>query len=359
MAENLYSKYRPLVFNQVVGHKKVVTELSKRAKDDNFNQAMLFSGFSGTGKTTIVNIIAKTILCEHKDKDGNPCNTCETCQSVILERQTPYYQIMNASNIGIDEMRGIETFVETKTLSLSKKKVVVIDELQEISGSKAQKNILKVLEKKYKDVYFLLLTMNDSKIDTAIKNRCIPYKLNTLDVNDIAEYLCSICDQEGINIDTKEKADVLITLAENSYGSMRTAISYLERVIYSELWDKTSVIEELSLVSNETLIDMLNKILQGDASFLNIKIEKDVVDRIRYVVTLYYKAMSGVKLNMWEQGQIRGLTKCPLESLEIVLSNLHEFLKFNYLTNELIDFTLIRICNTIKGMPKETIPRRR
>lgn len=361
MAENLYSKYRPITFGEVFGHKTIIKEFVKRAKEDSFNQAILLSSFSGCGKTTIANIIAKTLLCGHKDEEGNPCNDCEDCKSVIFEQNTFSYKMLNASNIGIDEMRNIEEFADTETFSQNGRKVIVIDELQEISGSKAQKNILKILEKKYKDVYFILLTMNEGKIDTAIKNRCVPYRLKNLTVEEIAEYLCSVCDREAININTKEKADVLITIAENSYGSMRTAMSYLERVIYSEIWNKDEVIKELNLISAEELSSILNLLLSGDSSFLSINFEKEMLDRIKYLFILMYKSINGIKLNSYESAQISKMKKVNSDILKFSLSEIYELNKFSYLTKDLIEFTLINICNFAKGIitvKTETIKRR-
>lgn len=344
MAENLYSKYRPITFNEVFGHKTIIKEFKKRAKEDSFNQAILLSSFSGCGKTTISNIIAKTLLCTYKDEDGNPCNVCENCKSVMFEQNTFSYKMLNASNIGIDEMRSIEEFADTETFTLNSRKVIVIDELQEISGSKAQKNILKILEKKYKDVYFILLTMNEGKIDTAIKNRCVPYRLKNLTVEEIAEYLCYVCEKENIKVDTKEKADVLITIAENSYGSMRTAMSYLERVIYSEIWNKDEVIKELNLISAEDLSNILNMLLSGDINFLSISFEKEILDRIKYLFVLLYKGLSGIKLNGYENAQVSNIRKVDSNILKFALSSIYELNKYSYLTKDLIEFTLINIC---------------
>ena len=58
------------------------------------------------------------------------------------------------------------------------KRIIFIDELQEIPNLMAQKNILTLLEKNWDNTYFILGTMDKSKMDGAIIRRCIQYNLN-------------------------------------------------------------------------------------------------------------------------------------------------------------------------------------
>lgn len=360
MAENLYSKYRPLIFDEVFGHSKTITAFKERAQKESYPQALYIEGLTGTGKSTIANIVAKTILCKNKDRRGNPCNKCPECLSVIKEQRTSFFRSLNASNLGIDEMRELENFVDETTLSLTTQKVIIIDELQEISGSKAQKNILKLLEKIHEDTYFILLTMNGAKVDNAIKNRCVPYKLKPLEFSDIAGYLEYVCKKENISVDSEEKANVLITIADNSYGSMRTACSYLERVIDSNLWEVKNVISELNIISTSDLCNVINYILKGDMSCFSIKFEKEILDRIRYMLNLIYKFKNEVELTAYEKGQLNGIdAKCNINSVENTISELNELIKFPYLTQELIDFTIINIVKNNKEFVKISSERRR
>jgi len=368
MAENLYSKYRPLVFSEVFGQEKIVKELEQRCKENTIPFASLMDGFTGSGKTTLAKIVAKNLLCQHKDKLGNSCNKCEHCVGVISEQPTNYYYEYNASNIGIEEMRDIDNLAGMYGLSTAKAKVIVIDELQELSNNqKAMKNILKVLERPMEDVYFILLTMDSSKVPTAIKNRTVQYKLKPHNFEDISKYLYSICQKENIEIDTSEKADTLIAIAQNSYGSMRTAVSYLERCIYSEIWNKDTLIEELNLISNENLIDVINKILTGDITAVNTKIDKELLDRIKYILNIVYKHKSGLNLNTYEIGYAKGIKSCSIEVIENTIATYQDLIKFPYVNNEIIEFTTISLINRNKKSNKlnETIepvteePRRR
>ena len=352
MAENLFSKYRPLFFDGIFGHDKIKKEFIQRAKEDNFPQAIMISGFTGTGKGCFEKIISKTILCKDK-KDNKPCNICEQCQTVINEKISQYYYMFNASNLGIDEMRGIEEIVAKKTLSTVNNKVIVIDELQELANSsKALKAILKVLEKPAKDVYFVLLCMDENKIPTALKNRCVHYRLKNLTFEEVSTCLYSICTKENIKIDTEDKANTLITIAQNSEGSMRTAISYLERCIYSELWDPKTVLNELGILSTESLSVMMNKLLSGDSSIFEDTITKDTLEKIRWILNILYKNMNGVKLSQYYKSNIQGIIQVSEDKLYNTIDKLNKLTFFPYINQELIDFTIIDILKANKAVTK-------
>ena len=92
----------------------------------------------------------------------------------------------------------------------------------------------KMVEKPSKNNYFILGSMDDSGIPEAVRNRCVTYRLKLLTMKEISDRLAYICEKEGIVIDTEEKANIVLTIAQNSQGSLRTAISYLERCIQGD-----------------------------------------------------------------------------------------------------------------------------
>ena len=351
MAENLYSKYRPKILSEVYGQATIVKELQKRTKENTFPQVVYLTGFTGTGKSTLEKIISKTILCQHKDDSGNPCCICETCLTIQNEKPSNYYYLFNASNLGIDEMRNIENLSQMKSLSTSKHKVIVIDELQELVKSPAaSKNLLKAIEKPNAYTHFMLLSMDDSKIPVAIKNRCVPYKLKPLDFTDIAKYLYFICKSEGVVIDTKEKMETLATIADNSNGSVRTAVSYLERCIYSDIWEKDEILAELNLISTENLVNIMNLILSGKIQALDfIDPTKEFIDKLRYSFNQLYKYKAGLELDAYKLGLIKGIVKCNVDVIATVMETFTNIMQFNYLNAEIIETSFINLILQIQN----------
>lgn len=347
---NFSIKYRPKSLDEVVGHDKTIKELKKRAEKNDYPYVMLFSGITGIGKTTLQKICAKNILCNNKDEHGNACNECEICKNIMNETPCNYFYEFNGSNTNIEEMRIIEELAITKQLSKSTKKVIIIDELQELSSNKkAQKSILKLLEKPIKNTYFILGTMEESKVDKAIVNRTVKYRLNPLKANEIGQYLISVCGKEGIDLKDPERVQVLVSLAQNSEGSLRTAVALLERVIYSDIWTTTDVVKELGVVSKDRMISIINGVLNGDSSVVNNNdIDKDFYDKIEMAFLTYYKYLSGVHPDPYYLDQIDGIGKFPIERVELVINEMNEIMKYTYNNKLLTDFILLKVINLCK-----------
>jgi DNA polymerase-3 subunit gamma/tau len=354
----LYNKYRPNSLSEVVGHTSIIKDLTKRSKEGTIPRVILLSGNTGIGKTTIQRILAKNILCNDKDSNGNACNVCSICKSIAEEKISNYYFEYNSSNIGIDGAREIAENADVKSFSTAKAKVFCLDEIQEMKKSPAAlNNLLKPIEKDYKNVYWILGSMGDLKdIPKAITNRCTTYKLKALSTEDIGAQLYSICQKENVPMTNPEQAEVLLTIAENSYGSLRQAISYLERVIYSELWTVKEVIKELEIISNTDLIKSINALFKGDSEAFNIQYSPELKDKLRYMLGTIYKTLSGIEVPSWQSSQLKGIDRSiSIDQVEYALNKLFELNKFPYVTSEIIDFALVDIFNYNKK--SKNVPR--
>jgi DNA polymerase III subunit gamma/tau len=346
----LYNSYRPNCLNEVVGHEKVIKALIKRSKENDIPKRILFTGITGVGKTTLMRIIGKNILCNNKDKDGNSCNQCDICKAIDNEQTNSFFLENNASNLNIDEVRKLVQDAEVKSFSQAKAKIFVIDEIQEMKKTpSALNNLLKPLEKDYKNVYFILGTMSLKDVPKAIVNRCTTYDLKPISVDEISKQLYTICNKENIKIDTEEKANVLITVADNSYGSMRTAVSYLERVIDSELWSVKDVIKELDLISNTDIVQSINNLFQAKSEAFNIQYTEELIKKFRYMLGTIYKQLSGIEVPKWQLDQLKGIDKSiKINQVQYTLEKLLELNKYPYINQEIIDYILVDIFNNNK-----------
>lgn len=335
---------RPNNINNVVGHKLIKNELKNRLKNEDFSQVVLFEGITGTGKTTLTKILSKSILCQSKDNNGNACNECFICKTVDENKPNlGFYLEENGSNLSIDRLREIEEGLNNSmAMSPVKKRVVIFDEIQEIANQRIMKNILKMLENKYTDTYFILGTMDSSKISDAILNRSVKYHLKPIGDEDIYLALKDVCGGLGVELDENKK-QVLKTLSESSDGSMRTAISYLERVVKSEIWDETELCGELNLVSNDSLIKIVNGVLTGNFKGLNLyQVDNKILDRIKEIFLNLYKRECGLYLPKKGVELIKKVVKPKsVVFLQNVLDRLFETQKYVYLTNSFIAYTLI------------------
>jgi len=355
---NLFQKYRPLTFKDVVGHEIQLKELQKRARDKNFPQCIYITGYTGTGKTVLSRIIAKSLICKNLDKDGNPCNECKECIAINTEQELLNYFEENGSNCNIDRMREIEEISKKRIMfSDSSVKVFYIDELQEIASKskEALKNLLKLLEKPNKNNYFILGSMEDSGIPEAVRNRCVTYKLKLLTKEDISNRLAYICEKEGVVLDTEEKANVVFTIAENSRGSLRTAISYLERCIYGNIWKEEEVIKELEIFSDAQTNNIITNLLVGKAQ-KDVEFNEKIIDTITYKLVNLYKAMGDNNLTPYQKSLISGIglpSRDKRQNIEIIENSLHllyELHKYSYVTKALTEYTILFIQNSNRNI---------
>ena len=369
MVLNLFQKYCPKSFDEVIGQDITIKALKKRAEEDSFSQVTRFIGYTGTGKTVISRLIAKSLLCKNKDDNGNCCNECNICIAISNETFLSNYFEMNASNCGIDEIRNLEEQSEKKIMfSEVSIKIYYLDEMQEMaSKSKAAlNNLFKLLERPSKDNYFILGSMDDYNIPEALKNRCVTYRLKQIGPDKIADRLLYICQQEISNFEvTDEKANVILSIAENSNGSMRTAISYLERVLDSDIWTEDQLFEELDIVSDKKLDEIVSYILYGDNRALITYVNKDLIYKIVNRLILLYKRINGIELYKKEDSLVKKLKIPKISNIDLnniinkTLKILSEVYEKYYLPKEYLEFLIVKSINENKKIMNQNarVPR--
>jgi DNA polymerase-3 subunit gamma/tau len=102
----LYRKYRPLTFDQVIGQNHITGTLINQVEKKRVGHAYLFTGTRGTGKTTCAKILARAINCLNP-QNGSPCGECEVCKSLSKGGNLDVIEMDAASNNGVDSVRDI------------------------------------------------------------------------------------------------------------------------------------------------------------------------------------------------------------------------------------------------------------
>jgi DNA polymerase-3 subunit gamma/tau len=362
-------EYRPKVLDEIIGHSSIVKEIKDRFIKKTYPQVSYFTGITGTGKTTLAYNVAKVIQCENKINDYTPCNECSFCKDINKESFIKGTYMFNASNLDIEAMRYIEELTNT-TSFISDKKIIIIDEFQELSSNKkAQKNLLKALEKPMDDLYFILLSMDDSKVDKSIKNRSVMYKLYPVDFYEIAKYLYSICEKEKVTL-SEDQTNILFTIAENSGGSVRQACAYLDRVIESDLWTKESLEKILHFVNDDTVSNLCLMLIDNNPDLFKANVSEEIILKMRYQLVELCKHLLGVELEQYKKTQISkliGYKKATLPKLKSLINGLNAVYNYPYLNQEIIDTVLLNmyvdsfdnVTSEITSVSSEATPKRR
>ncbi len=257
----LYRKARPPVFDELYGQDHVVIPLRNQVINDRAQHAYLFCGTRGTGKTSAAKILARAVNCEHP-VNGNPCNECPTCQSILAGSSMNVIEIDAASNNGVDNIRDIIEEVRYRPTT-GRYKVYIIDEVHMLSGG-AFNALLKTLEEPPSYVIFILATTDPGKIPLTILSRCQRYDFRRIGVPVIMERMRELLDKEQVAYEEK----ALHFIGRAADGSMRDALSLLDRCIafyYGQTLTYERALSAIGAVDTDVFADILKDVLAGNA----------------------------------------------------------------------------------------------
>ena len=225
MAEALYRKYRPQIFEDVVGQEHIERTIKNAIEQDKVSHAYLFCGPRGTGKTTTARLLAKALLCQ-KGPTPDPDGTCEDCTMIAEGTHPDVYELDAASRTGVENVReeiiNRVQFAPTR----GRYKVYIIDEVHMLSIA-AFNALLKTLEEPPEHVVFILATTDPQKVPETIHSRCQRFDFRRISNEAIISRLGAVCVSEGFEFE----GDALDLIAHHSGGGMRNALNSLEQVV--------------------------------------------------------------------------------------------------------------------------------
>lgn len=220
----LARKYRPHVFDDVVGQEHITRTLQNAIEQDRVAHALLFVGSRGVGKTTCARILACALNCEH-GPTIEPCGECSACLEIQNGTSVDVIEIDGASNNSVDQIRDIRESVKLLP-SRGKRKMYIIDEVHMLSTS-AFNALLKTLEEPPLHVIFVFATTEPHKIPETILSRCQRFDFKRITETKIVGRLQAIAQKEGIQIEEAALAHI----AREAKGGMRDSLSLLDQVI--------------------------------------------------------------------------------------------------------------------------------
>jgi len=259
----LARKWRPQVFDDVVGQGHITRTLQNAITTGRLAHAFLFSGPRGVGKTTTARILAKALNCA-QGPTPVPCGTCDSCIETTAGTSIDVMEIDGASNRGIEHIRELREAVKYAPTG-GKYKVYVIDEVHMLTNE-AFNALLKTLEEPPPHVMFIFATTEPQKIPATIHSRCQRYGFKRISLHDITGRLRTIADAEGIKISDQG----LSMIARAAEGSMRDAQSLLDQAVsYSGMEIKGEDLQAiLGSVAQLSLLKFTGGLLSRDASGL-------------------------------------------------------------------------------------------
>jgi DNA polymerase-3 subunit gamma/tau len=266
-------KYRPNLFEEVVGQEHVTRTLANAIASGRVAHAYIFAGVRGVGKTTTARILAKALNCA-KGATAEPDNTCDSCREITEGRSLDVLEIDAASNRGIDQIRELREMVRYAPAS-GRYKVVILDEAHQLTDE-ASNALLKTLEEPPPGVIFILATTRAEDLVETIKSRAQVFNFHALEFKQIAAQIEKIAKQEKLKIEPGAVA----VLARAAQGSVRDGLSLLEQAIaYSEdTITDANVRELLGVVAESVLDDLVNAISEQSTQKALALVHKLIAD---------------------------------------------------------------------------------
>ncbi len=190
-------KYRPQIFDDVVGQETTVRILRNILEGKRIHHAYLLTGPRGVGKTTLARIFAKSLNCE-SGPTPQPCNRCVSCAEIRDGRSLSVLEIDGASNTSVEDVREIREKIRYLPPG-GRYKIYIIDEVHMLT-KEAFNALLKTLEEPPLHVKFIFATTESHKILATISSRCQRFEFRRLSPELIAERIDCVCNEEKIKL---------------------------------------------------------------------------------------------------------------------------------------------------------------
>ena len=323
-------KYRPQVFDDLIGQDVVAETISNSIKSNKTPNAYLFTGIRGVGKTTIARIVAKSLNCLNgidkicKDKQ------CENCEAISNSNHIDVLEMDAASKTGVDDVRDLIEFSRYGPTS-AKYKIFIIDEVHMLS-KQAFNALLKTLEEPPKYLKFIFATTEIKKIPVTIVSRCQRFDLSRIKSKELFEFINKVKDKEN----GKVTDDALKLIVKISEGSVRDALSLLDRILISQSNDKELDLKFAQKIfgyfDKSYLIDLFKLLFEGKEEDV-IKIYRSLYDQgvepktflNDFLEILYY---------------LKNITSLKIEGTNFSLND-EEFKKIELLAKDISPQTLV------------------
>ena len=303
---------------ELIGFEKEYSDLLKRYKSNNLPNSILIHGLSGIGKRTFLNKLVKNILnIEFKDNNVDhhlnlfKNNTHPNIK--IIEKEIDSKTGKIKSNITIEQIRRLKTFLNSTTTIQNSSKIVIVDSADYLNISSAN-SMLKILEEPKENTYIFLISNQISLLLPTIRSRCLKIKFNTHNLTNFTNII-----KDNIDEISNEEINFYFEL---TYGSPGTTILY-----YNNDFLDIFQLSIKCLLSNDLDDDKIN--LSNILSKLTNDEFNNYLSMLKFILIVANK----LKVNRDDKSLVNMPNYLELESLSTNLTKKNLIDRFDYLTN--------------------------
>ncbi len=252
-------------FDDFVGNELIINSMKKAIKNNRISHFYTIDGESGTGKSDLANLFAKSIQCQSENKPCGICTSCKTFDS--YNNLDVHYVVSEKKTIGVEEVRTqINSIVNIKPYKC-KYKIFIIDNADTMTVS-AQNAVLKIVEEPPSYGVFIFLTQNYNKLLTTILSRCILMRLKPVSKNEVYKYLIKNNIEENIAKSSSYVSNIGKALKFSNDSE------HLQR--------KKNTIDILKKLKKESIVNTL-------LSYEFFQNEKDNIEEVLNIIQTWYR----------------------------------------------------------------------
>ena len=303
---------------ELIGFEKEYNDLLNRYESNNLPNSILIHGLNGIGKRTFLNKLVKNIInIEFKDNNLDhhlnlfKNNTHPNIK--IIEKEIDSKTGKIKTNITIDQIRRLKTFLNSTSIIQNSSKIVIIDSADYLNISSAN-SMLKILEEPKENTYIFLISNQISLLLPTIRSRCLKIKFNTHNLTNFTNII-----KDNIDEISNEEINFYFEL---TYGSPGTTILY-----YNNDFLDIFQLSIKCLLSNDLDDDKIN--LSNILSKLTNDEFNNYLSMLKFILIVANK----LKVNRDDKSLINMPNYLELESLSTNLTKKNLIDRFDYLTN--------------------------
>jgi len=194
--------------SSIIGHRQIVSLLSRAIAHDTLPPSLLFAGQAGTGKRRIAMALAATVNCLQPrttpELERDACGECASCRR-IARGVHPDVILIEPGDTGTIKIEQVRDVVERAGFRPfeGRRRVVIVDEADAMVIP-AQNALLKTLEEPPSASIFILVSSLPDALLPTVRSRCPKLRFGPLSASDVAAVL--VRDHEYAEADARAAA---------------------------------------------------------------------------------------------------------------------------------------------------------
>lgn len=154
-------------------HQDLWRQIQQRRRTDRLPHALLLSGPAGLGKGLFARRLARALLCERPDPEGEACSQCRSCR-LFRAGSHPDYSVVQPEEDGkiikVDQIRTLCAFLGF-TAQYGGYKIALLEPADRMNVNAAN-SLLKTLEEPPGNGLLLLVTAQPARLPATVRSRC-------------------------------------------------------------------------------------------------------------------------------------------------------------------------------------------